>query len=192
MTQGRARPSRRAAEGQGGYPLVERAAVGLAERTSRRSFIGRLGTGFVALVGGPFVAVALSPSRAEAYHICGHTYTTGSCPHPFAPRTRIDKHGYPVHPKYGYPVDDHGRIYTSKDQRRRKVCQQVVARNYPSTGNPVLQGGWSRCCHGQIRRIVDCCSYSRTRINGDGSLTGYCYNGRRVFCITYRETQVPC
>lgn len=172
--------------------LAERASVGLAERSSRRSFLARLGSGVVALVGGPLVAVALSPSRAEAYHICGHTYTTGSCPHPFAPRTRIDGHGYPVHPKHGYPVDDNGLIYTSKNQRRRKVCEQVVEKKYPYTGHPVLQGGWSRCCHGQIRRIVDCCSHSRRRINGDGSLTGYCYSGRRVFCITYRETRVPC
>ena len=171
---------------------VERASLELAARTGRRSFIGRLGAGFVALVGGPFVAVALSPSRVEAHHICGHTYTTGSCPHPYAPHTRIDKAGYPVHPKYGYPVDDRGRLYKSRDQKRRKVCEQVVRKRYPFTGYPVLQGGWSRCCGGQIRRIVDCCSYSATRINGDGSLTDYCYSRRRVFCITYRDTNIPC
>ncbi len=89
---------------------IERAAAGIAERTSRRSFIGRMGAGLVALVGGPFVAAALRPERAEAYHICGHTFTTDSCPHPYAPLTRVDKFGYPVHPKYGYTVDDQGRI----------------------------------------------------------------------------------
>ena len=171
---------------------VERASVSLAQRTTRRSFLGRLGTGIVALVGGPFVAVALRPERALAYHICGHTYTTGSCPHPFSPATRIDRFGYPVHPEYGYPVDDNGDIYTSRSQRRRKICQEVVPDQYPYTGQPKYGGGWSRCCYGRIRRIHDCCSYSPVRINGDASVTGYCYEGRRVFCIAYRDTNVRC
>ena len=170
----------------------ERAATALAQRTSRRSFLGRLGTGVVALVGGPFVAQALRPQRAEAHHICGHTYTTDSCPHPFTPLSRVDAYGYPLHPRYGYPVDDHGNPYTSKNQRRRLMCEQVVPAKYPFTGKPRYGGGWSRCCGGRIRRIADCCSYSNTRINGDASVTGYCYNGRKVFCIGYRETNVRC
>ena len=172
--------------------MTQEAAVGLAERTSRRSFLGRVGAGFVAFVGGPFVAVALRPDRAEAYHICGHTYTTGSCPHPFSPRSRVDRYGYPVHPKYGYPVDDHGNIYTSRTQRRRRMCEEVVPARYPHTGSPVQGGGWSRCCNGRIRRIYDCCSYSNTRINGDASVTGYCYSGRKVFCIGYRVLRSRC
>lgn len=174
------------------FDALERSSIALAERTGRRSFIGKLGKGFVALVGGSFVAAALAPDRAEANHICGHTYTTGSCPHPFSPHTRIDQHGYPVHPRYGYPVDDRGRIYKSRDQKRSKTCQQVVPRHYPFVKNPRYGGGWSRCCNGRIRHISDCCSYSRTRINGDGSVTGYCYNGRRVFCIAYRELNTRC
>jgi hypothetical protein len=171
---------------------VERASVGLAGRTSRRSFLGRLGTGVVALFGGPVVAVALRPARAEAHHICGHIYTTGSCPHPFGPRSRIDKHGYPVHPEHGYPVDDKGDIYTSRKQRRRKVCEQVVPQRYPFTGRPRFGGGWSRCCGGRVRRIYDCCSLSSVRINGDASVRGYCYGRRRVFCICYQDTNTPC
>lgn len=171
---------------------LERATVALAQRTSRRSFLSRLGQGVVALVGGPFVAVALRPDRAEAHHICGHTYTTGSCPHPFSPRTRIDRYGYPVHPKHGYPVDDEGEIYRSKKQTRRKVCEQVVPDKYPFTGEPRFGGGWSRCCNGRIRRIYDCCSYADTRINGDASVTGYCHDGRKVFCICYRDTNRRC
>jgi hypothetical protein len=169
-----------------------RASVELASRTSRRSFLGRLGVGIVALVGGPYVAAALRPERAEAYHICGHTYTTDSCPHPYRPLSRVDKYGYPVHPKYGYPVDDNGDIYKSKSQTRRRMCQEVVREQYPYTGNPRYGGGWSRCCEGRIRRIADCCSYSRRRINGDASVTGYCYSGTRVFCIGYRDTNVRC
>jgi hypothetical protein len=171
---------------------VEKIALGLAERTSRRSFFGKLGTGVVALAGGSLVAAALRPSRAEAYHICGHTYTTGSCPHPFSPATRIDKYGKPLHPTYGYPIDDHGRIYKSRKQSRRRTCQVIVPEKYPYTGHPTFGGGWSRCCYGRVRRIYDCCSYSTTRINGDGSVTGYCYSGRRVFCIAYRELTTRC
>ena len=172
--------------------LVERAATEIATRTSRRSFIARVGAGLVALMGGPLVAHALRPERAEAYHLCGHLFTTGSCPHPFAPRTRLDTRGYPVHPRYGYPVDDNGDIYTSRTQTRRKACQEVVPEQYPGTGRPRFGGGWSRCCFGRVRRIADCCSHSNERINGDASVTGYCYNGRKVFCIGYFETTVRC
>jgi hypothetical protein len=174
------------------YDAVERTSISLAARTGRRSFLGRLGKGFVALVGGSFVAAALAPGRAEAHHVCGHTYTTGSCPHPFAPHSRIDRHGYPLHPKHGYPVDDRGDIYTDRSQKRSKTCQEVVPRRYPYVKNPRYGGGWSRCCNGRIRHISDCCSYSRTRINGDGSVTGYCYNGTRVFCIAYRDLNTRC
>lgn len=171
---------------------LESATASIAARSSRRSFLGRLGAGVVALAGGPFVAAALKPERASAYHVCGHTYTTDSCPHPFYPETRIDKFGFPVHPKFGYPVDNRGRIYESKSQRRDRTCQDVVPRKYPRVRNPRFGGGWSRCCNGRIRRIADCCSYSRTRINGDSSVTGYCYNGTRVFCIAYRDTKTRC
>ena len=172
--------------------VMEKASVGLAARSGRRSFLGRVGKGMIALVGGQYVAVALAPGRAEAYHICGHTYTTGSCPHPFHPKTRGDQYGYPVHPRYGYPVDDRGRIYTKRSQRRRQICEEVVPSKYPYTGSPVFGGGWSRCCGGRVRRIADCCSYSDTRINGDASLTGYCHAGRKVFCIGYRDTNTRC
>jgi hypothetical protein len=67
-----------------------------------------------------------------------------------------------------------------------------VPERYPYTGEPRYGGGWSRCCFGRIRRIVDCCSYSDRRINGDASVTGYCYSGRKVFCIGYRDTNVRC
>ena len=174
------------------YDAIERSAISLAARTSRRSFIGRVGRGFVALVGGSFVAAALAPGRAEAHHVCGHTFTTGSCPHPYSPHTRIDRNGFPLHPKYGYPVDDRGEIYSERSQKRSKICQEVVPRRYPYVKNPRYGGGWSRCCNGRIRHISDCCSYSRTRINGDASVTGYCYNGRRVFCIAYRDLNTRC
>ena len=172
--------------------ITERASTALAQRSSRRSFLGKLGQGVVALVGGQFVAVALAPERAEAYHICGHTYTTGSCPHPYSPLSRVDKHGYPLHPEHGYPVDDQGRLYRSREQRRRKMCEQVVPEQYPHVRQPAQGGGWSRCCNGRIRTIYDCCAYTNTRINGDGAVTGYCYKGKKVFCIGYRDKNIRC
>ena len=171
---------------------TEVATVRLASQSSRRSFLGRLGGGFVALVGGSFVAMALDPERAGAHHICGHTFTTGSCPHPFSPKSRVDKHGYPLHPEQGYPIDDNGDIYTSRNQTRSKMCEETVPRLYPETGNPIQGGGWSRCCKGRVRTIYDCCSFHDKRINGDAAVTGYCLNGRKVFCIGYRDLNSRC
>ena len=172
--------------------LVERTGAALASRTSRRSFLARLGAGVVAMAGGSLVAVALEPDRAEAHHICGHTFTTGSCPHPYAPLTRIDSFGKPLHPGKGYPVDDNGKIYTSRNQPRHTICGWRVPRDYPHAAPTYMEGTWSACCHGRIRRIVDCCSYSKTRINGDASVTGYCFAGRKVFCIMYEVTATQC
>ena len=171
---------------------IGHAGTELARRTSRRSFLGRLGRTVVALAGGGVVAVALAPERAQAHHICGHTFTTGSCPHPFSPNSRTDVYGFPVHPTYGYPVDDAGFIYLSEEQQRRKVCQTVVPEQYATVNDPRYGGGWSRCCNGRIRHIQDCCSTSDTRINGDGAVRGYCPRGRKVFCITYRELNIAC
>ena len=172
--------------------VTEGAVSRLASRSSRRSFLGKLGKGVVALVGGPVVASALAPGRAEAHHFCGHTYTTNSCPHPYDPLARVDRYGYPVHPRKGYPVDDKGSMYLSRDQKRSLMCQEMVPKRYPYTGTPTYGGGWHRCCNGRVRRIADCCSYSRTRINGDASVTGYCYKGKRVFCVGYRELDIKC
>ncbi len=148
----------------------------------------------VALAGGGLVATALAPERASAYtDICGHTYTTGECPHPFGKFARTDVFGYPVHPIYGYPVDDDGEIYTDPaTQVRRKVCQERVPETFHFVKDPRYGGGWTRCCNGRLRHIQDCCSPSRTRINGDASVTGYCAPNLRVFCITYRELEATC
>jgi hypothetical protein len=172
---------------------IERVERRLASTTSRRSFLGKVGRGFVALVGGGFVASALAPGRAEAHHICGHTYTTGSCPHPYAPLSRTNRKGWPLHPTYGYPVDDEGRPFVDPStQVRHRTCQDYVKMHYPAVKAPHYGGGWTRCCYGRLRHIQDCCSTSRVRINGDASVRGYCPSGLRVFCITYRELNKRC
>jgi hypothetical protein len=172
---------------------LERAQRVLAQRTSRRGFLGRVGRGVIALAGGSLVATALAPDRAEAHHICGHTYTTGSCPHPYAPLSRTDRYGFPVHPTYGYPVDDRGKIYRDPAaQRRSKTCEVRVPEVYSFVNDPRYGGGWTRCCSGRLRHIQDCCSRSKIRINGDYAVRGYCPVGLKVFCITYRQLTRTC
>jgi hypothetical protein len=177
----------------GKLKTIERAERALASRTTRRGFLGRIGRGAVALAGGGFVATALAPDRAEAHHICGHTYTTKSCPHPYNPQSRIDAYGFPVHPKLGYPVDDAGNRYVDpKTQVRHRTCQGYTPMLYPFIKYARLGGGWTRCCFGRLRHISDCCSPSSIRINGDYAVKGYCRDGLKVFCITYRELDKKC
>ena len=181
----------------------------LANGLTRRSFIGRVGAFVTALVGGSAVAAAVKPEDADAFHLCGHIWTTGSCPSPLG-LPRIDRGGYPIRPNDGRPVDNLGRLVNgngypvnSKGERLRGPDGNVLARG-PRTRlcedwvreqfgiDAVTQGAWYRCCFGRIRKLTDCCSTSRYRINGDAALTGYCYTGRRVFCVMYYDTTVPC
>ena len=38
----------------------------------------------------------------------------------------------------------------------------------------------------------DCCAHTQKRINGDAALEGYCYRGRKVFCVMFFQTKIPC
>jgi hypothetical protein len=187
---------------------IGEALDGIAGNTSRRGFIARLGGAMMAATAGSVVGRAIEPGDAEAYHFCGHIYTTGSCIHP-ASTPRIDANGFPLDPasgdpiddigrkvnKRGVPVDSHGNSLKDPDGRplppapRTKVCERTM-QEYGYNGQ--IDGGWYRCCGGQVRKLVDCCSQSNKRINGDAALTGYCYQGRKVFCVMYFQTKVPC
>ena len=186
----------------------ERVTDRLAASTSRRGFLSRVGAGVMALAGAQTAGALIKPGEAEAYHFCGHIYTTDSCPHPTG-LPRIDARGLPLRAKDGHRVDDLGRLVdrhgapvgengtplTDPDGRplphasRTTVCDAVAEQFDIRTS---IDGAWYRCCGGRVRKLVDCCSYSRKRINGDASLTGYCYKGRRVFCVMYFQTKVPC
>ncbi|MEA2411995.1 MAG: hypothetical protein QOC77_2556, partial [Thermoleophilaceae bacterium] len=89
-------------------PDGERLSDRLARGTSRRGFLARVGQTLFAVAGTGVVAGSLQVEDADAFHICGHTYTTGSCPHPTG-IPRIDIHGYPLRARDGKPVDDLGR-----------------------------------------------------------------------------------
>jgi hypothetical protein len=185
--------------------LSARLAAGL----TRRSFLGRMGGAILAVTGGATVAAALKPEEAEAFHFCGHIWTTGSCPSPLG-IPRIDRHGYPLRAQdgrsidnlgrfvdaEGYPVDEVGQRLLSPDGEplerapRTRLCEDWVPERFEIEAR--TQGAWYRCCNGQIRKLVDCCSSSRRRINGDASLVGYCWSGRRVFCVMYYDSGLPC
>jgi hypothetical protein len=191
-------------DAEGGRSLTER----LATQTSRRGFLSRVSGAVMALAGARTVASLVAPGEAEAYHFCGHIYTTDSCPHPTG-LPRIDAKGLPLRGKdgrrvddlgrlvdrAGRPVDEDGQLLTDPDGRplpvatRTPVCDVVGdVEGFRTT----VDGAWYRCCGGHVRKLVDCCAYTRNRINGDRALTGYCYKGRKVYCVMYFQTKVPC
>ena len=118
--------------------------------------------------------------------------------------------GYPIRPSDGRPVDNIGRLVNAKglpihddgellrdpdglplppapanQGLRRRPRRRTASR-------PTSQGAWYRCCGGTVRKLWDCCAHHDQRINGDAALHGYCYGGRKVFCVTYYQTHVPC
>jgi hypothetical protein len=195
--------------GRGGVDRFGRALDSLAGDTSRRGFLARVGGALTAITAGGIVSQVVKPGEAEAFHFCGHTFTTGSCPHP-AGMPRIDGKGLPLHPGSGKPVDNLGRRVNSagspvdsKGKVRRdpdgnpmppaprtRVCEHGVQERFGF--NTWVDGGWYRCCGGTVRKLVDCCAYENRRINGDAALEGYCFQGRKVFCVMYFQTRVPC
>jgi len=202
--------------------VVDRAARSLAqrlaERATRRSFLATVAAAALAAVGA--VPAASQGRRRRVvrgtrltregwYGFCGHTWTTGSCPGPY-PLPRVDARGFPVRPRDGLPVDDLGRVIDALGRPvdgagvplitregsplapapRTRICEDWVPERHGIDTR--TQGAWYRCCNDQIRKLSDCCSTSRVRINGDASLRGYCRPGRRVFCVMYVDTGVPC
>ena len=181
----------------------------LASGMTRRSFLGRLGATVLGVMGGSAVAAAVKPDEAEAFHFCGHIWTTGSCPSPLGV-PRIDKNGFSIRAKDARPIDNLGRLVNGQGYPvteggarlrgpdgallergpRTKICEAWIPERFGIDAH--TQGSWYRCCGGQIRKLVDCCSRSRRRINGDASLTGYCYSGRRVFCVMYYDSGLKC
>jgi hypothetical protein len=179
-----------------------------AGASSRRAFLGRAGEAVAVTAGAGVVAGMVRPGDAEAYHFCGHIYTTDGCPHPTG-LPRIDRRGLPLRARDGKRVDDLGRLI---DDGGRPVDEDgapltdLEGRPLPAAPrSPVCKatgrayglrvrtdGAWYRCCDGRVRKLVDCCAAHPQRINGDRSLKGYCYDNRKVFCVMYFQSSVPC
>ena len=72
-----------------------RRSTAIAGNTSRRGFLARVSGALMAATAGSVVGRAIEPGEADAYHFCGHTFTTGSCPtRPGTPR--IDSRRLPA------------------------------------------------------------------------------------------------
>jgi hypothetical protein len=192
-----------AREREGGHPPPAAEPI-----SSRRGFIATASAAVGALAAVRSVGSLIEPGDAEAYHFCGHIYTTDGCPHPTG-LPRIDTRGFPLRAKDGRPVDDLGRPVDGQgapvdedgsplldpDGRplppatRTRICSAAGRRFGIRTRT---DGAWFRCCDGHVRKLSDCCTTSARRINGDTALRGYCYGKRHVFCVMYVQTRVPC
>jgi hypothetical protein len=192
-------------------------AVRLATATTRRSALARAAVAGLALLG-----LRAAPAEARRkplpgterygdrwYGFCGHYFTTGSCPGPYR-LPRIDRVGLPLRPSDGKPIDDLGRLVDRSglpiDEKgrplrgpdgeplarapRTRICEDWVPERFGVDAD--TQGSWYRCCEGRVRRLVDCCSRSPRRINGDEALRGYCKKGHHVFCVMYQDLDIPC
>ena len=188
-----------------------RAIDGIAAASSRRGFLARVSKAMAAITAAGAVAKLVEPGEADGYHFCGHIFTTDSCPHPLGSSLpRIDRAGYPLRAKDGRKIDNLGRLVNKRGEPvaedgellrdpdgrplppapRTKLCEEGVSREFGM--RTWVDGGWYRCCGGEVRKLVDCCSKSDRRINGDAALEGYCFKGRKVFCVMYFDTNVPC
>ena len=115
--------------------------------SSRRAFLARAAAG----VAGASLATGLvRPGEAEAYHFCGHIYTTDGCPHPTG-LPRIDRRGFPLRAFDGRPVDDLGRLI---DGEGRPVGEDGAALT-DLEGRPLPGGAAQRGLQGGRARLPD-------------------------------------
>ena len=176
--------------------------------SSRRGFLATASAAVGVLTAARSLGSLIEPGDAEAYHFCGHIFTTDGCPHPTG-LPRIDTRGFPLRAKDGKPVDDLGRPVDGAgapvdedgspkldpDGRplppatRTRICS-AAGRRFGITTR--TDGAWFRCCNGHVRKLSDCCTPSARRINGDRALRGYCFGKHHVFCVMYVQTRVPC
>ena len=191
---------------------VGRTVDAVAAGSNRRGFLSKVSKAMAAVTTAGAVSRLVQPGEADGYHFCGHIYTTDSCPHPLGDALpRIDRAGFPLRGSDGHPIDNLGRPVNKRGEPvgkdgkplvdadgrnlppapRTKLCEDITFRAY-DIAQPQIDGGWYRCCGGQVRKLVDCCSTNKKRINGDEALQGYCFKNRKVFCVMYYDTNVPC
>ena len=173
-----AAPARLGARGRAraGRPAAATPA-GATPTASRRAFLGRATAATAAAAGAGMVGSVVRPGDAEAYHFCGHIYTTDGCPHPTG-LPRIDRRGLPLRAADGRRVDDLGRLIDAPgrpvDEDGRPLTD-LEGRPLPAAPRTAVcraagrrfalplqtDGVWYRCCGGRVRKLVDCCSAHR-------------------------------
>ena len=162
------------------------------------------------LTAGRMVGSLVAPGDADAHHMCGHTFTTDGCPHPTG-LPRIDRHGYPLRAQRRQArrrprpprrrrrrARRRGRRAAARSRRpraaararARRVCN-AAGKRYKITTR--TDGSWYRCCDGHVRKLDGLLhAVGASASTATAALTGYCYNGRRVFCVMYFQSKVPC
>ena len=122
-----------------------RAADVLAAGTSRRGFLSRVAGGVMAVAGARTAGSLVKPGEAEAYHFCGHIYTTDSARTRPGCRasTRRAARSRAEEPRsttwaaidpQGLPIDEQGKPLLDTDGRRLPPAPHAgmpaVARRY--------------------------------------------------------------
>ena len=171
----RSTPARSSQSVAGAAPARAHATAEHPRRSSRRRLLQTASAAVAVLTAGRLAGALVKPGDAEAFHFCGHIYTTDGCPH-LTGLPRIDRHGFPPRAKDGRPVDDLGRLVDAAGApideaglplldphgrpqppaRRRRVCTAVGKRYRIEVRT---DGSWYRCCDGHVRKLIDCCTH---------------------------------
>ena len=94
----------------------------------------------MAVTGARTVGSLVAPGEAEAYHFCGHIYTTDSCPHPTG-LPRIDSKGRPLRAKDGHRVDDLGPAHRPRRRSGRRGRQAAHRRRGRAAARRLAHAG---------------------------------------------------
>ena len=197
--------------GDGGR--LSRALEGIASSSSRRGFLARVGKGMAAVTAGGVVAKLVEPGEADGYHFCGHIFTTDSCPHPLGRLDAADRpRRLPARSARAasrsttsaaasttrasrWTAD--GNALQDPDGRplppapRTKVCEEATQRDprHPHPGRRRLVPLLRRPGPQARRLLLDLEQADQRRRRRS---QGYCYRSRKVFCVMYFDTNVPC
>ena len=162
-----------------------------------------------ALTAGGLVAKAVKPGEADAFHFCGHIYTTGSCLHPTGtpadrrPRLPAPRRGRgpgrrprPQGQRQG-PAGRHATARrcatpTAARCRRRPGPRSATRPRASTASSPTSTAAGIAAAGAASASWSTAARNTQKRINGDAALEGYCYRGRKVFCVMYFQTKVPC
>ena len=181
----------------------------LALSTSRRGFLARPSRLLALLAGGGAVAALVRPGEADA------SASVATSTRPIPARIRRDcPVSTPRASRFAPPTVTGSTTSGGRPTLRGSQSMRTVRRSWTQRAcrclrrRAVVSARTSsrRGSHGLrtstvpgIAAAAAMCANSSTaargpprRINGDAALTGYCYAGRRVYCVMYYDTKIPC